>query len=47
MLALLTKLTSIKTKLKWTKYEQDALNKINQIVARDTLLTYPDLYETF
>ena len=30
-----------------TKTEQDYFDKIKQIVARDTLLTYPDFNETF
>ena len=41
----LTKLTYIKRKYKWTKVEQDIFNKIKRIVARDTLLTYPDFNE--
>ena len=38
----LTKLTSIKRKFKWKKVEQDAFEEIKRIVARGTLLTYPD-----
>ena len=34
------KLTSIKRKYKWTQVEQDAFDKIRQIMDRDTLLTY-------
>ena len=41
MLVPLTILTFINRKLKWTKVEQDAFDKIKRIVARDTLLTYP------
>ena len=47
MLATLTKITPNKRKFKWTKIKQDALDKIKRIVARDTLLTYPDSNETF
>ena len=46
-LAPLTRLTSIKRKSKWMQVEQDALDKIKWIVARDTLLTYSDLNENF
>ena len=46
-LAPLTKLTSIKTRFKWTQVEQDAFDEIKRIVARDNLLTYPDFNETF
>ena len=34
---------SNKVKFKRTKIEQDYLYEINRIIARDTLLTYPDL----
>ena len=34
-------------KFKWTKFEQDAFDKIKRIVASDNLLTYPDFNETF
>ena len=47
MLAPLTVLTSIKRKFKWTQVEKYAFEKIKQIVARDTLLTYPDFNKTF
>ena len=40
-------MTSSKVKLKWTKIEQDSFNKIKRIVARDTLLNYPEFNETF
>ena len=46
-LAPLTKLTSIKRKFKWKKFEQYAFDKIKRIVARDTLLTYPDFNGKF
>ena len=46
-LAPLTILTYIKGNFKWTQVEQDAFDKINWIVARDTLLTYLDFNETF
>ena len=47
MVAPLTKLTSIKRDYKWTEVKQDYFDKIKRIVARDTLLTYPDFNETF
>ena len=43
----LTRLTSIKRGFTWTQVEQDAFGKIKRIVARDNLLTYIDLNETF
>ena len=46
-LAPLTKLTSINRKFKLTEYKQDDFGEIKRIVARDTLLTYPDFNETF
>ena len=47
MLAPLTKLTSIKRNFKCTQAEKVAFDKIKQILARDTLLTYPDFNEAF
>ena len=47
MLALLTRLISIKTKFKWTQVGQDTFEKIKHIVACNTFLTYPDFNETF
>ena len=47
MLAPFTKLISIKINFEWTQVKQDAFLKIKRIVARDTLLTYPDFNETF
>ena len=38
----LTSLTSIKRKFKWMQVEQYAFNKINRIMARSILITYPD-----
>ena len=43
----LTKLTSIKINFKWTQVGQDGFDEIKRIVARNTLLTYPDFNETF
>ena len=43
----LTKIIPVTVKFKWTKIEQDAFDEINRIVARDTLLTYPDFNEEF
>ena len=42
-----TKLMLNKRNFKWTKIKQDALNQINRIVARDTLLTHPNFKEAF
>ena len=47
MLAPLTKLTSIKQRFKLTQVEKDAFEKINRIVAHDTLPTYPDFNHQF
>ena len=46
-LAPLPRLTYIKRKFRWTQVKQHAFNKINRIVERDNLLTYPDFNETF
>ena len=46
-LAPLTILMSIKIKSKWTQVEKYAFDGIKQIVACNTLLTYPDLNEIF
>ena len=43
----LTILTYIKSKFKWMQVEQYAFGEIKQIVARGTILTYPDFNETF
>ena len=34
-------------KFKWTKIEQDAFEEIKLILARGTLLAYPDFNEEF
>ena len=47
MLAPLTNITSSKVRFKCTKIKQDAFDKIKRIVARDTLLDYPDFNEEF
>ena len=47
MLAPLTRLTSIKRKIKWMQVEQDSFKEIKQILPRETLLTYPYFNETF
>ena len=46
-LAPLTKITSNKVKFKWTKIKQDSFDEINQMVERDTLLTYTGFNENF
>ena len=43
----LTALTSNKVKFKWTVIKQKSCNKIKGIVARDTLLIYPDFNKQF
>ena len=43
----LPRITSNKSKFKWTKFEQDAFEKIKRTVDRDTLLPYPDFNKTF
>ena len=47
MLVPLTILTSSKRVFRWTQAKQDAFDRIKQIVARDTLLTYPYFNEIF
>ena len=44
-LVTLTKLTSINRNFKWKQVEQDAVEKIKRIIARDTLLTYSGFNE--
>ena len=46
-LAPFTRLMSTKREFKCTQVEQDAFEKIKRIVARNTLLTYPDFNENF
>ena len=46
-LAPLTKINPSKMNFKWTKIKQDAFNEIKRVVARDTLLTYPDPNDEF
>ena len=43
----LTKIMYIGVKLKWTKTKKYAFDEIKRIVARNTLLTYPDFNEEF
>ncbi len=47
LLAPLTKLTSANAKFIWTEVEQTAFDKIKKVIARETLLTYPNFSETF
>jgi hypothetical protein len=47
LLAPLTALTSDATKWKWTDVEQKAFNDIKKVVAKETLLVYPNFNETF
>ena len=46
-LAPLTKIIPNKVNVLWAEVEQDNFNKITRILARDTLLTYPNFNETF
>ena len=41
LLAPLTALTSVKTKWEWTQQCQNAFSAMKQLIARETLLTYP------
>ena len=43
----LTMLTSKDVKWEWNDIHQNAFNKIKQIVARETLLAYPDFSKPF
>ena len=47
MLKPLTAPTSTKVTVKWVEVKKQAFDKIKQIVARDTLLIYPDFNEPF
>ena len=47
LLAPLTALTSKNAKWKWTNVEQQAFDTIKFIVAKETLLVYPDFNLTF
>jgi len=46
-LAPLTKLTSKKSKFKWTEVEQKAFDTIKKIASKETLLAYPDFNKPF
>ena len=46
-LAPLTALTSVKIKYKWTEVEQNAFDTMKRIMARETLLAYPDFSKEF
>ena len=47
LLAPLSSLTSSKVKWKWTSEHQEAFDQMKQLVARETLLTYPDFNKKF
>ena len=47
MLAYLTKLTSIKSKFKWTNVERYAFDEIKRTVARYALINHQDFNEIF
>ena len=47
LLHTLTELIPHKVKFKWTDMEQKAFDDINNTVAHDTLLVYPDLNKHF
>ena len=42
-LSTLTRMTPNKMKFEWKEVEQDAFDKIKQIVAHDTLSSYPNI----
>ena len=42
LLAPLSTLTSDKNKWKWTSVEQEAFDKIKQVLSRETLLAFPN-----
>ena len=46
-LAPLTNIFSSKNKFKWTKIKQYGFGEIKLVVARNTLLSYPDFNEEF
>jgi hypothetical protein len=47
ILAPLSSMTSSKVPWKWTEVHQKAFDKIKQLIARETLLTYPDFNKPF
>ena len=47
MLATLTKITSNKVKLEWSKIKKDPFDEIKRVVARGVLLYYPDFNNKF
>jgi len=47
VLAPLTALTSVKTKWKWTDEHQKAFDTMKRIMARETILAYPDFNKVF
>ena len=46
-LACLSDMTSSKVKWKWTEKHQEAFDNMKQVVAKETLLTYPDFNKPF
>jgi hypothetical protein len=47
LLAPLSSLTSAKVKWKWTTEHQEAFEKMNTLIAKETLLTFPDFSQEF
>jgi transposase InsO family protein len=47
LLAPLSSLTSVKVKWKWTKEHQDAFEQMKALIAKETLLTFPDFSKEF
>jgi transposase InsO family protein len=47
VLAPLTALTSIKVKWKWTEVEQNAFDTMKRLLARETILSFPDFAKPF
>jgi hypothetical protein len=47
LLAPLSSLTSSKVKWKWTTEHQESFHKMTALIAKDTLLTFPDFSKEF
>jgi hypothetical protein len=47
LLAPLSSLTSAKVKWKWTTVHQEAFDKMKALIAKETLLTFPDFSQEF
>ena len=47
LLAPLSRLTSDKNKFVWTSVEQEAFDKVKQILSKETMLAFPDFQSPF